>query len=79
MPYHGVEPRTMPFSEKESELLDDAIASLAERNVIELTGGEKSFQSVSSVFWYPNQMVSFGLYWIYLGSMNCCETSLQYG
>lgn len=51
-PFQGVEPRPINWSKSEKILMDEAITSLAEKNVIELCGEEPQ-QFISNVFMVP--------------------------
>lgn len=52
IPFQGVEPRPIKWLDSERKLLHDAIATLEDKNVIELCE-EESFQFISNVFLVP--------------------------
>lgn len=52
VPYQGVEPQPIRFSENEQILMQEAVDSLIDKNVVEKCQ-EESFQFVSNIFWVP--------------------------
>lgn len=54
LPFQGVEPRPISFSEREQTLMQEAVKSLSDKNVIELCDDEP-YQFISNIFMVPKQ------------------------
>lgn len=52
IPFQGVEPRPISFSDSEKVLMQEAVDSLSSKNVIEKCL-EEPFQFISNIFWVP--------------------------
>lgn len=54
VPFQGVGPRPIRFGENELLLMQEAVDSLFDKNVIE-TCHEEAYQFISNIFWVPKQ------------------------